>query len=78
MAYRLTGSSKQETRMQFKYTKFASALLATGLLSLPYSANANDSTELEELRGLVQELSQQVKILARKGEINEETVAAEK
>jgi phosphate-selective porin OprO/OprP len=64
--------------MQFKYTKFASALLATGLLSLPYSANANDSTELEELRGLVQELSQQVKVLARKGEINEETVAAEK
>ncbi len=64
--------------MQFKYTKFASALLATGLLSLPYSANANDSTELEELRGLVQELSQQVKILARKGEINEETAAADK
>jgi len=64
--------------MQFKYTKFASALLATGLLSLPYSANANDSTELEELRGLVQELSQQVKVLARKGEINEEAAAADK
>jgi phosphate-selective porin OprO/OprP len=64
--------------MQFKYTKFASALLATGLLSLPYSANANDSTELEELRGLVQELSQQVKVLARKGEINEEAAAASK
>ncbi len=64
--------------MQFKYTKFASALLATGLLSLPYAANANDSTELEELRGLVQELSQQVKILARKGEINEEAATAAK
>ena len=64
--------------MQFKYTKFASALFATGLLSLPYSANANDSAELEELRGLVQELSQQVKVLARKGEINEETAAADK
>ena len=64
--------------MQFKYTKFASALLATGLLSQPYSASANDSTELEELRGLVQELSQQVKVLARKGEINEEAVAAAK
>jgi phosphate-selective porin OprO/OprP len=64
--------------MQFKYTKFASALLASGLLSLPYYAQANDSTELEELRGLVQELSQQVKVLARKGEINEEAVAAEK
>ncbi len=64
--------------MQFKYTKFASALLAIGLLSLPYAANANDSTELEELRGLVQELSQQVKILARKGEINEEAATAAK
>ncbi len=64
--------------MQFKYTKFASALLATGLLSLPFSANANDSTELEELRSLVQELSQQVKVLARKGEINEEAAAAAK
>ena len=64
--------------MQFKYTKFASALLATGFLSLPHAANANDSTELEELRGLVQELSQQVKVLARKGEINEEAAAAAK
>jgi len=64
--------------MQFKYTKFATALLATGLSSLPYYAQANDSTELEELRGLVQELSQQVKVLARKGEINEEAVAAAK
>ncbi len=64
--------------MQFKYTQFASALLATGLLSLPYAAYANDSTELEELRGLVQELSQQVKVLARKGEINEEAAAAAK
>lgn len=64
--------------MQFKYTKFASALLATGLLSLPYHAQANDSSELEELRGLVQELSQQVKVLARKGEINEEAAAADK
>lgn len=64
--------------MQFKYTKFATALLASGLLSLPYAANANDSAELEELRNLVQELSQQVKVLARKGEINEEAAAATK
>lgn len=64
--------------MQFKYTKFASALLATGLLSQPYYAQANDSAELEELRGLVQELSQQVKVLARKGELNEEAAAAAK
>lgn len=64
--------------MQFKYTKFASALLATGLLSLPFTASANDSTELEQLRALVQELDQKVKVLARKGEINEETAAADK
>lgn len=64
--------------MQFQYSKFASALLATGLLSLPYSASANDSTELEELRALVQELSQKVKVIERKGEINEEAVVAAK
>ncbi|NOU25398.1 MAG: hypothetical protein HOO90_07670, partial [Methylotenera sp.] len=54
--------------MQFKFTKFATVLIASGIISLPITASANDSTELEELRGLVQELSQQVKILARKGE----------
>lgn len=72
--------------MQFKFTKFATALIASGMISLPIAAHANDSTELEELRNLVQELrdsqqelSQQVKILARKGEINsEETAAAKK
>jgi len=64
--------------MQFKYTKFASALLATGLLSLPFTANANDSTELEELRALVQELNQKVKIIERKGEISEEAAVAAK
>ena len=65
--------------MQFKFTKFATALIASGIISLPIAAHANDSSELEELRNLVQELSQQVKILARKGEINsEETAAAKK
>jgi phosphate-selective porin OprO/OprP len=64
--------------MQFKFTKFATVLLASGIISLPITASANDSTELEELRGLVQELSQQVKILARKGEIGEEDAAAAK
>jgi len=65
--------------MQFKFTKFATALIASGIISLPMAAQANDSSELEELRNLVQELSQQVKILARKGEINsEETAAAKK
>jgi phosphate-selective porin OprO/OprP len=65
--------------MQFKFSKFATVLITSGIISLPLAAHANDSTELEELRGLVQELSQQVKILARKGEISEEeTVAAKK
>ena len=65
--------------MQFKFSKFATTLIASGIISLPLSASANDSSELEELRGLVQELSQQVKVLARKGEIVEEdTVAAKK
>lgn len=64
--------------MQFKFSKFATVLLAGGIISLPITASANDSSELEELRGLVQELSQQVKVLARKGEINEETATADK
>lgn len=64
--------------MQFKFSKFATVLIASGIVSLPLAAHANDSSELEELRGLVQELSQQVKVLARKGELNEEAVAADK
>lgn len=65
--------------MQFRFSKFATALIASGIISLPISASANDSSELEDLRGLVQELSQQVKVLQRKGEITEEeTVAAKK
>ena len=64
--------------MQFKYTKFAAILIASGIISLPITASANDSTELEELRNLVQELSQQVKVLARKGEIVEEDTSAAK
>lgn len=61
--------------MQFQYKKFATLLIASGLISTPFTASANDSAELEELRGLVQELSQQVKVLARKGEILEEDTA---
>lgn len=64
--------------MQFRFSKFATVLIASGIISLPLTASANDSSELEELRGLVQELSQQVKVLQRKGELNEEEVAAAK
>lgn len=64
--------------MQFRFSKFATVLIASGIISLPLTASANDSSELEELRGLVQELSQQVKVLQRKGELNEEDAAAAK
>ena len=64
--------------MQFQYSKFAAALLSAGILSSPVIAHANDSNELEELRALVQELNQKVKVIERKGEINEETAAAAK
>ncbi len=64
--------------MQFRFSKFASVLIASGIISLPVTATANDSSELEELRGLVQELSQQVKVLQRKGELNAEEAASAK
>ena len=65
--------------MQFKFTKFATVLIASGIISLPLAAHANDSSELEELRALVQQLDQKVKVLARQGEISsEEAVAAKK
>lgn len=64
--------------MQFKFTKFATALIASGVISLPVTAHANDSSELEELRSLVQDLSQKVKVLERKGEISSEEATATK
>lgn len=64
--------------MQFRFSKFATVLIASGIISLPLTASANDSSELEELRGLVQELGQQVKVLQRKGEIYEEETAVAK
>jgi len=64
--------------MHFKFTKFATALIASGIISLPLVAHANDSSELEELRALVQQLDQKIKILARNGELAEEKAAEEK
>ena len=64
--------------MKFNYTKFSLALITSGLISLPSISHANDSAELEDLRNLVQELSQKVKILERKGENNDEAAAAAK
>ena len=64
--------------MQFQFSKFATVLITSGIISLPLAAHANDSSELEELRALVQQLDQQVKVLARKGEISEEETVATK
>ncbi|MGV3581374.1 MAG: OprO/OprP family phosphate-selective porin [Methylophilus sp.] len=61
-----------------QYKKIVSALTLVGLASGPTLAFANDSTELEELRALVQELDQKVKILARKNEVSEEDAANSK
>ena len=61
-----------------QYKKIVSALTLAGLVASPVTVFANDSTELEELRNLVQELDQKVKILARKGEVTEEDASAAK
>jgi phosphate-selective porin OprO/OprP len=61
-----------------QYKKIVSALALSGLIYSPIIAFANDSTELEELRKLVQELDQKVKILARKGEVTVEEASAAK
>jgi phosphate-selective porin OprO and OprP len=60
------------------YKKLYAAITLAGLTSTPVSVFANDSTELEELRALVQELDQKVKVLARKGEVSEEEATAAK
>ncbi len=56
------------------------ALLASTFVSTAYSvpALANDSAELEELRALVQQLEQKVKVIDRKSELAEEAAAAKK
>jgi phosphate-selective porin OprO and OprP len=61
-----------------QYKKIVSALVLAGVVVCPTLSFANDSTELEELRALVQELDQKVKILARKGEVAEEDASAAK
>jgi phosphate-selective porin OprO and OprP len=61
-----------------QYKKIVSALTLVGLITGPKIAFANDSTELEELRALVQELDQKVKVLERKNEVVEEDTSAAK
>ena len=64
--------------MKLKLNRVTLALLGGGLLLNAPAVFANDSAELEELRSLVQDLSQKVKVLERKGENNEEVAAAAK
>lgn len=61
-----------------QYKKIVSTLVLAGVVAHPVAVFANDSTELEELRALVQELDQKVKVLARKGEVAEEDATAAK
>src|SRR5690606_40049550 len=53
-------------------------LLGTGVLAFSGNALANDSSELEALRALVQELDQKIRVLDRKSELAEEKAEAEK
>jgi phosphate-selective porin OprO and OprP len=61
-----------------QYNKLTSILAISSLIASPIFAYANDSEELEQLRSLVQELDQKVKVLERKDEIEAETTAAKK
>jgi phosphate-selective porin OprO and OprP len=60
--------------------KIIPALLATTFVSASFSlpAFANDSKELEDLRALVQELEQKIKVIDRKSELAEEAAATKK
>jgi phosphate-selective porin OprO/OprP len=60
--------------------KLIPTLIASTFISTTFSAPAaaNDSAELEELRALVQQLEQKVKIIDRKSELAEEAAAAKK
>jgi phosphate-selective porin OprO/OprP len=71
-----------ELKMQFKRkllsSVIASIVISGGPLALSTTAYANDSSELKDLRALVQQLDQKVKVLERKGEISEEDTTTAK
>ncbi len=68
--------------MTFKATQIhgliAATLIGSGALVFSGNALANDSSELEALRALVQELDQKIRVLDRKGEIAEAAAKDEK
>lgn len=59
-------------------TLVATMVMSGGVLAISGNAYANDSDELEQLRALVQQLDQKVKVLERKNEITEEDTATAK
>lgn len=64
--------------MSFRKSLLASLLISSGVIASPELALANDSSELEQLRALVQELDQKVRVLDRKNELAAEEAAAAK
>ncbi len=64
--------------MKFKKTLLLPFVIGSCILSVPYTALANDSDEVAQLRKLVEELDQKIRILERKGEVAEEAAIAEK
>lgn len=64
--------------MQFRIKGITAALVASGVLLGSNLAHANDSEELEQLRALVQELDQKIRVLDRKNELAEEKAAEDK
>ncbi len=62
--------------MKANHKIIASLLIASGLISAPSLATANDSAELEQLRALVQELDQKIRVIERKNELAAEDAAA--
>lgn len=64
--------------MSYKKTLLTSLLISGGIVSQPTLALANDSSELEQLRALVQELDQKVRVLDRKSEIAAEEAEAKR
>lgn len=62
--------------MQFKKKIIGTLLIGSGIITAPSVAFANDSSELEQLRALVQELDQKVRVLARQNELSAEEASA--
>lgn len=65
-------------KRKYLHSVVTAALLGAGAITFSQGAFANDSSELEELRALVQELDQKIRVIGRQSEIAEEKAAADK